>query len=150
MLYYVQAVDRWTDGRELTAQQTAASLKVASMSTTGYLMGMVPVFLGMEVRISAIIRTPLLCRELPCVVKRIDLHPKEPRLRHSMKAHILQYMPLGVVVEVTDPEYAQFCVPESDLPPGHFFIEPLTSSAWKFRYGDERLGIYRRQVSGFL
>ena len=30
----------------------------------------------------------------------------------SMKAHILQYMPLGVVVEVTDPEYAQFCVPE--------------------------------------
>ena len=148
-LYYVQAVDRSTDGPELTSQQTAASLKVASMSTTGYLMGMVPLFLGMEVRISAILRTPLLCRELPCVVKRIDLHPKEPPLRHSMKAHILQYMPLGVVVEVTDPEYAQFCVPDSDLPPGHFFIEPLTSSAWKFRYGDERLGICRRQVSWF-
>ena len=130
-LYYVQAVDRSTDGRELTSQQT------------------VPLFLGMEVRISAILRTPLLCRELPCVVKRIDLHPKEPPLRHSMKAHILQYMPLGVVVEVNDPEYAQFCVPDSDLPPGHFFIEPLTSSAWKFRYGDERLGIYRRQVSWF-
>jgi len=100
-LYYIQAVDRSTDGRDLTAQQTAASLKVASMSTTGYSMGTVPLFLGMEVRISAILKTPLLSRELPCIVKRTDLHPKEPRLRHSMKAHILQYMPLGVVVEVT-------------------------------------------------
>ena len=145
-LYYIQAVDRATDAHELTAQETAASLKVASMSTTGYLMGMVPLFLGMEVRISAILKTPLLCRELPCIVKQIDLHPKEPRLRHSMNAHILRYMPLGVVVEVTDPEYAQFCVPDSGLPPGHFFIEPLTSSAWKFKYGDEKLNICRRQV----
>lgn len=143
-------LDRSTDGHELTAQQTAASLKVASMSTTGYLMGMVPLFLGMEVRISAILKTPLLCRELPCVVKRIDLHPKEPPLRRWMKTHILQYMPLGVVVEVTDPEYAQFCVPDSDLPPGNFFIEPLTSSPWNFKYGGERFGICRRQVSGFL
>ena len=122
VVLYIQAVDRAKDARELTAQETAASLKVASMSTTGYLMGMVPLFLGMEVRISAILKTPLLCRELPCIVKRIDLHPKEPRLRHSMKAHILQYMPLGVVVEVTDPEYAQFCVPDSGLPPGHFYL----------------------------
>ena len=64
-LYYVQAVDRATGSHELTAEETAASLKVASMSTTGYLMGMVPLFLGMEVRISAILKTPLLCRELP-------------------------------------------------------------------------------------
>ena len=91
------------------------------MSTTGYLIGMVPLFLGLEVRISAILKIPLLCRELPCRVERIDLHPKEPRLRHSMKAHILQYMPLGVVVEVTDPEYAQFCVPDSDFTAGSLF-----------------------------
>ena len=64
-LYYVQAVDRAIGSHELTAEETASSLKVASMSTTDYLMGMVPLFLGMEVRISAILKTSLLCRELP-------------------------------------------------------------------------------------
>lgn len=64
-LYYVQAVDRATGSHELTAEETAASLKLASMSTTGYLMGMVPLFLGMEVRISDVFKTPLLWCELP-------------------------------------------------------------------------------------
>ena len=72
-MYYVQAVDKATDARILTREETEAALKQVNMNTTGYLLGMLPLYVGMPARISAILSTRGLSRELPCVVKKIVL-----------------------------------------------------------------------------
>ena len=71
-LYFVQAIDKPTGGQNLTAEHTAMALKVLNMTKTGYLMGMCPLFVGMKARISRILPEPLLTRELPVVVRRLD------------------------------------------------------------------------------
>ena len=86
-IYYVQAMDKATDARILTREETEAALKQVNMNTTGYLLGMLPLYVGMPARISAILSTRGLNRELPCVVKKIVLHPREERLPSSLLAN---------------------------------------------------------------
>ena len=47
-LYYVQAVDQATEPEPLSPAESQAALQVVNMGTSGYLMGMVPLFLGMQ------------------------------------------------------------------------------------------------------
>ena len=77
-LYIAQAIDKPTGGRSLSAEQASAALKVVNMTKTGYLIGMCPLFVGMKARVLCILPEPMLTRELPCVLRRIELHPKEP------------------------------------------------------------------------
>ena len=69
------------------------------MTKTNYLMGMCPLFIGMEVRLSCVVQEPLLTREVPGIVRRIALHPKEviPPDVGASAVHILKYQPLGVL-----------------------------------------------------
>ena len=58
-------------------EDAKSALKVVNMTKTNYLMGMCPLFIGMEVRLSCVVQEPLLTREVPGIIRRIALHPKE-------------------------------------------------------------------------
>ncbi|CAE7222568.1 hypothetical protein AK812_SmicGene41034 [Symbiodinium microadriaticum] len=119
-LYYVQAVDQATEPEPLSPAESQAALQVVNMGTSGYLMGMVPLFLGMQASL----------RSCLCAA-----------------AVVLRYLPQAVLVEVEDEEYKQFRVPEGGLPAGHFLIEPLTSPPWKFKLDTRKISVKRRQAS---
>ena len=145
-IYYAQAVDKATDARILTREETEAALKQVNMNTTGYLLGMLPLYVGMPARISAILSTRGLSRELPCVVKKIILHPREPKAPPNSPSVLLRFQPLAVVVEVEDPEYKKFEIPGSDLPAGKFLVEPKTSESFALRVDGETIRLKRRQA----
>ena len=145
-IYYVQAVDTATDGRTLTREETEAALKQVNMNTTGYLLGMLPLYVGMPARISAILSTRGLSRELPCIVKQIVLHPREPKPPPNSLSVVLRCQPLAVVVEVEDPEYKKFHVPGSELSPGQFLLQPKTSESFALKYDGQTIRLKRRQA----
>ncbi|CAK9025958.1 Uncharacterized protein SCF082_LOCUS17293, partial [Durusdinium trenchii] len=148
-LYFVQAIDKPTGDATLSSAQVSAALQCLNMTKTGYLIGMCPLFLGMEVRISCILPEPLQTRELPCIVRRIELHPKEPPTPPGAACVVLQYQPLGVLVEVADSDYGQFQVPGDDVPKGHFYVRPVFNkqSAWVFEVApQQKLRLVRKQV----
>ncbi|CAK9002355.1 Uncharacterized protein SCF082_LOCUS7309 [Durusdinium trenchii] len=148
-LYFVQAIDKPTGDAALSSAQVSAALQHLNMTKTGYLIGMCPLFLGVEVRISRILPEPLLTRELPCIVRRIELHPKEPPTPPGAACVVLQYQPLGVLVEVADSDYGQFQVPGDDVPKGHFYVRPVFNkqSAWVFEVAPkQKLRLVRKQV----
>ncbi|CAK9096081.1 Transketolase, partial [Durusdinium trenchii] len=148
-LYFVQAIDKPTGDALLSSAQVSAALQCLNMTKTGYLIGMCPLFLGMEVRISCILPEPLLTRELPCIVRRIELHPKEPPTPPGAACVVLQYQPLGVLVEVADSDYGQFQVPGDDVRKGHFYVRPVFNkqSAWVFEVAPkQKLRLVRKQV----
>ena len=148
-LYFVQAIDKPTGDAALSSAQVSAALQHLNMTKTGYLIGMCPLFLGMEVRISRILPEPLLTRELPCIVRRIELHPKEPPTPPGAACVVLQYQPLGVLVEVADSDYGQFQVPGDDVPKGHFYVRPVFNkqSAWVFEVAPkQKLRLVRKQA----
>ena len=126
-LYFLQAVDQAVVGT-LTAEQAKQALQVLNMGNTGYLMGMCPLYIGMPVRTSANTEDVVLTRELPCTVRRIELHPLEVLPDSTPQCVVLKYLPLGVLVECEDPEYRGYSSPAGDAPPGHFWIRPLTTA----------------------
>ncbi len=145
-IYYVQAVDTATDGRTLTREETEAALKQVNMNTTGYLLGMLPLYVGMPARISAILPTRGLSRELPCIVKQIVLHPREPKPPPNSVSVLLRCQPLAVIVEVEDPEYKKFHVPGADLSPGQFLVQPKTSESFALKHDGQTIRLKRRQA----
>lgn len=148
-LYFVQAIDKPAGGRSLTPEEASAALRTVNMTKTGYLMGMCPLFVGMKVRISCILPETLLSRELPCIVRRVELHPKEPVVERSAACVVLRYQPLGVLVEVDDKEYSQLQLPGAcDVPKGHFFVRPVCeSNGFLVQVGkDSKFRVMRKQA----
>ncbi|CAE7487143.1 tkt, partial [Symbiodinium necroappetens] len=148
-LYFVQAIDKPAGGRSLTPEEASAALRTVNMTKTGYLMGMCPLFVGMKVRISCILPETLLSRELPCIVRRVELHPKEPVVESSAACVVLRYQPLGVLVEVDDKEYSQLQLPGAcDVPKGHFFVRPVCeSNGFLVQVGkDSKFRVMRKQA----
>lgn len=148
-LYFVQAIDKPAGGRSLTPEQASAALRTVNMTKTGYLMGMCPLFVGMKVRISCILPETLLSRELPCIVRRVELHPQEPVVERSAACVVLRYQPLGVLVEVDDKEYSQLQLPGAcGVPKGHFFVRPVCeSNGFLVQVGkDSKFRVMRKQA----
>ena len=155
-LYYIQAIDapEQTD-REWTPEEIFSLLKHPSLTETGKLMGVVPLYVGMHVRLTQLIKAPFLVQNVPGVVKEIHFHPAErvPDKEDPDKPIRLKYMPLGVIVQLdenpfsapvlvrenVDPADAGVVMDEAlaskrttDLPPGLIFIKPQEST-WKFQ-----------------
>jgi hypothetical protein len=91
----------------MTKADTLEALQVVNLTNTGLLMGMVPLFQGMQVRLSAnVSKNPLLTRELLGVVVGIKPNRKEPRHKFadtsSMEPCILKYLPECVLVQLED------------------------------------------------
>ena len=134
-LFYCQAIDLPQHGGiDWSREDAMEALRIMNMTTTGYLLGLCPLFVGMKVRLTANVQKPLLVRELRGTVREVLLHPKErlPRPPAGMFAPIiLAYMPLAVVVELENPGLAgaTFC---ADLPPGHVLITPQEAK-WSWR-----------------
>ena len=108
-LYYVQAVDQYVDNsRTMMRSDTLEALQVVNLTNTGLLMGMVPLFQGMQVRVSAnVAKNVLLTRELLGVVVGIKPHRREPKQPFqestSFEPYIFKYLPSCVLVELDDP-----------------------------------------------
>ena len=69
-------------------------------------MGMVPLFVGMHVRLTATVKkVPLLVREVKGTIVNIQFHTREPsHSRGSGQPIILQYLPIGVFIKLDDKE----------------------------------------------
>ena len=148
-LYFAQAIDRPTGPTQLSRDHVFAALQVVNMTKTSYLLGMCPLYVGMPARVSCILPMPLLTRELPVIVRRIELHLKEPPVPEGQGCVVLAYQPLAVLVEVDDEEYRNYCLPGHEgVPPGHFFIRAISSeNAWSFQTaGKEKISVVRKQV----
>ena len=71
-LYFAQAIDRPTGPTQLSRDHVFAALQVVNTTKTSYLLGMCPLYVGMPARVSCILPMPLLTRELPVIVRRIE------------------------------------------------------------------------------
>jgi hypothetical protein len=132
----VQAVDQYVDNsRTMMRSDTLEALQVVNLTNTGLLMGMVPLFQGMQVRVSAnVAKNLLLTRELLGVVVGIKPHRREPKQpmqeTTSFEPYIFKLLPSCVLVELDDPilKAKRF---SSDLPPGIIALTPqLGSWTW--------------------
>ena len=137
-LYYSQAVDTSTRAAAALCKDDAfAALQVVSLTGTGYLMGMVPLFVGMHVRLTTTVKkVPLLVREVTGTVVNIQFHSREPLRQHGSylgagQPIILQYLPIGVFIKLDDKEMqnVQF-LPGAQK--GVVFV-PTVTSKWSFK-----------------
>ena len=149
-MFYSQAIDLPAGPGTFSEEDAKSALKVVNMTKTNYLMGMCPLFVGMEVRLSCVVQEPLLTREVPGIIRRIALHPKEviPPDIGAAAVHILKYQPLGVLVEVDDPEYGKYTSGDEHTPSKHFWIEPIVpKQPWQFMVAPKQgISLKRRQL----
>jgi hypothetical protein len=109
ILFYSQAVDTPTRTAAALDKDTVhEALQVVSLTGTGYLMGMAPLFIGMHVRLSATVKkVPLLVREVTGIIANFDFDPLEPRHHWGTREVIvLKYLPQYVYIRLDDPEMA--------------------------------------------
>jgi hypothetical protein len=133
-LYYIQAVDTATRASApLDRDDAFEALQVVSLTSTGYLLGVAPLYIGMHVRLSASVKNvPLLVRELTGVVVNMHFHPREPpHATGSKDPIVLKYLPWGVYVLLDDLEMQniQFL---PDAPKGVICVPPVTYK-WNFK-----------------
>jgi hypothetical protein len=108
---------------------------VVNLTTTAYLLGMCPLFIGMQIRLSRTLQnTPLLVREVTGTVRNIQFHDREPsdwRGRDATQLVVLRYLPNAVVVELdaADMRSTTFC---EGLAPGYIIIPP-EEGQWTWR-----------------
>jgi len=104
-LYYIQAVDapEQTD-REWSPEEMFNLLRHPSLTDTGKLPGLVPLYVGMHVRLSKLIKAPFLVQNVSGVVVEIVFHPRErlPSKEEPEHPLRLRFMPLGVLVQLDE------------------------------------------------
>ena len=127
-LFYCQAVDTPLNAKDaFTRPDAMEALAVVNLTTTAYLLGMCPLFIGMQIRLSRTLQnTPLLVREVTGTVRNIQFHDREPsdwRGRDASQPVVLRYLPNAVVVELdaADMRSTTFC---EGLAPGYIIIPP--------------------------
>ena len=150
-LFYIQAVDNaLRSAAPLSKEDAMAALQVVSLTSTGYLMGMVPLFVGMHVRLSATVKkVPLLVREVTGHVVNIQFHQNERNV-HGVAGMadpmVLKYLPLGVYIRLDDQEMTNVhFLPDVDN--GVVFV-PATTSKWTFRKPTEPGTGYNKRAAG--
>ena len=103
------------------------ALAVINLTTTAYILGMCPLFIGMQIRLSRTMQnTPLLVREVTGTVRNKQFHDREPshwRGRDASQPVVLRYLPNVVVVELdaADMRSTTFC---EGFAPGYIIIPP--------------------------
>ena len=154
ILVYVQAIDTCSTQR-LDASQYRKALQVVSMTDTGKLMGMCPLFVGMKVRLNAKLSAKHgLVHDAPGEVvgfqfdSREDLSWQQPGHGASKVGHVvLRYLPKAVFVKFKDVDV------DSGFGHGVVAVEPC-SSHWQFQTHEQltgrrmptKLGMNRRQI----
>ena len=104
-------------------------------------MGMVALYVGMRVRLSATVKkVPLLVREVTGVVVNIHFYQREPQhLTGSHDPIVLKYLPAGVYVRLDDAEMQNIQL-LPDAPKGIICIPPVTAK-WNFRKQNQSRGV---------
>ncbi len=135
-IFYAQAVDVPTNSVEhFSPTDVTEALRAMNMTSSGYLMGMCPLFIGMQVRLSQNFSKPLLVREVKGTIRNIQFHPMEDRHWErqptTQDAIVLRYLPTAVIVELDDKELKEVRFTD-DLAPGYVMIGP-TDSKWDLK-----------------
>ena len=111
------------------------ALAVVNLITSAYLLGLCPLFVGMQGRFSRTLQnTTLLVRELTGTVQNIQFHDRQPADWHGRDASqpaVVQYLPVAIVVglDAADMKSITFC---DGLGPGYILIPP-EEGQWTWR-----------------
>ena len=139
-LFLVQAIDR--PALEVPASDYEAMLGEPNVSTTKKLLGILPVYVGMEMILTESLLPPRYTTGAPVVLTGIELHKDEPPIndRASLLEHgcvLLRFMPQCIYVKLKDAtenflekEGAGASEPGEDLT-GVIAVQPTTRS-WRF------------------
>ena len=128
MLFYVQAVDR--PNHHCTRDEHFQMLQVPSLSDTKKHIGILPLHLGLRVRLTKLILAPELTPEREGIVVGIELRPPDqpknwPAATAAMVAECGHYVcteqPLAIYVRIHD--YAETIFPSIPCP-AHKIIGP--------------------------
>lgn len=165
LLYYIQAIDKPL--RRCTAQEHAELLRTASMSETNKLMGMLPIHLGLRVRLTRKISAPQLVQEREGTVVGIELRQSDLRCKGLMqqcaKEHghwVCKELPLAIYVKIDDfteellppvpCEHHHDCAERHCMKckffPGIVAIKP-SSAKWEACLKKEKLSVHRLQFA---
>ena len=81
------------------------------------------------------------------IVRAIKLHPQEPSISIDSGCVVLKYQPVAVLVEIDDPEYKTLQLPNSMAPPGHVYLQAVSSEkAWTIPSGaKQHIPVIRKQ-----
>ena len=108
---------------------------VVNLTTSAYLLGLCPLFAGMQVRLSHTLENATLhVREVTGTVQNIQFHDRGPSDWHGRDASqpaVVQYLPVAIVVELdaADMKITRFC---DGLVPGYVLIPP-EEGQWTWR-----------------
>ena len=107
VLFYIQAIDRPL--RRCTAEEHTELLKTASMSNTSKLMGLLPIHIGLRVRLTRKISAPQLVQEREGTVVGIEFRPADLQnkslIAQAAKEHghwVCKQLPHAVYVQIHD------------------------------------------------
>jgi hypothetical protein len=151
MLMDIQAIDRPVRD-ELSASEYRRALQRISLTQTGYRLGLLPLFVGMRVRLTAKITARFgIMQDTVGVIEGVDFHPMEFPLPHDdwrreptheawARGHVrLRRMPKAVMVRVPDFD--------RDVGFGYGIIEVEPSVAdWEFHTHDDNAERTQRKV----
>ena len=160
VLYYMKAVDRPEGTWGPAALETM--LATSSVTATRKLMGLLPIYVGMEVVLTQSILPPHYVPGATGKVVGLELDPREPSLQGAASiveegVVLLQYLPLCIYVRFEDSEDSFLEMeeaPNTDMDlKGVLAIEPVTRK-WRWRppraflEADTRIsvGVARTQV----
>ena len=80
------------------------ALAVVNLTTSAYLLGLCPLFVGVQLRLSRTLQNAtLLVREVTGTVRNVQFHDREPSDWHGRDASqpvVVQYLPVAIVVEL--------------------------------------------------
>ena len=103
-IWYVQRIDVAERlANPLTPEDLRECLEHLSLTDTGKLLGLCPLFVGMRGRITTAVFPPYLVQGVSFTIEHIVLHPLEPpppEPKLPGEPYLLKYMPLGVFVRL--------------------------------------------------
>ena len=153
-LFLVQAVDR--PSLDVPACDYEAMLGEPNVSNTKKLLGILPVYVGMEMILTESLLPPRFTTGAEVVVTGIELHPHEPPItgRASLLEQgcvLLRFMPQCIYVKLKDAtenflerENAGASEPGDDLT-GVIAVQP-TSRSWRFKSENFAKPLYSRRL----
>ena len=134
VLYYIPAID--SPSVRMTRKDFDDMRGFSNVSTSASLLGILPIYIGMEMKLGESYLPPSIVRGAPVEVVDIELHPMEPdiRGRDSIASHgcvVLQYMPKCIYVRLQNCQDLFLASANAELQ-GVFAVQPVTRS-WHYK-----------------
>jgi hypothetical protein len=152
ILFFIAAVDR--PAVRCNRQEFDEMRAEPNISTTAKFMGLLPVFIGMEMILTESVLPPKYVRGTACVVVGLELHPQEPAIegRASIASDgcvVLRYLPKAVYVKIKGSKDVHLqSNSHSDIDLEGVLAIPPQPRPWKFQpsTGNHTVPVTRSQI----